>query len=756
MHTSLSKINNISISGDNNIVFQDVNGNVKIEVNADDEGARKLIAELQRNSANFQQEFDEIRDYLKQRKEPVLQQFADKIYNINYIENANFNGKYEVCILKANIVNIQERVLSDSNKTHLELLESLKERYKQRLEETKNTIADFTLDLTATYTWENNTPKTEKYKVPNIKEGDSAGDFYRLFDDFINKSKKLVVLGEAGSGKTVLLWRFAVNLLDIAINELCIKKIPNPRFPIPILLSLATWRDEDKLSFEEWVEKNLVHSVGRYGISPKYAKELMQKKKNKQLDFVFLFDGLDEIPFEKDRQSIINKIDDYYRNYQNSKLPLYLISCRKEEWTLTKDSLTAATIVIQNLKEEYVYEQLKKLSTDGTYNDASNRLLETLEKDKNLSKLLNTAFLVNIALSIEFEFGKKHKYKSFDFSKIKNRDDLVSTYLNQEIKKLEPEYPKARHYLSFLATKMKENKKGIAFELVDMQPNWLLFKRLPQVNYKTFYNLSRLIGLAIFILFVGNITNFLVPSIMLMSISPFILLKERDIELVKTKKFFNLLQFVNIQFNVLLRYGLHISISVLLIFMMSNNYYTKLPEIFYINQIISFGAFVYIFITSYFYLSTVFLGFYLAYQPIRILKTTSNYQSLFSYFWYDFIKFQLIIFILFLGHLYLMEKNIYNFEKHLLLIMSGFYLTFYVSPIFSHFILRFVLFKHNFLPFQVVSFLNQVSGTPDIKDEKGNLIKKGIEGTGIMEKDGGQWRFRHQLIMDALVSKRSE
>jgi hypothetical protein len=75
------KINKLEVSGNNEIVIQDVSG-THVYANSDG-GAKQLISD-------FRQEIGEIRTFLKQSREPILQQFAEKIYNISKIENAHF------------------------------------------------------------------------------------------------------------------------------------------------------------------------------------------------------------------------------------------------------------------------------------------------------------------------------------------------------------------------------------------------------------------------------------------------------------------------------------------------------------------------------------------------------------------------------------------------------------------------------------------------------------------------------------------
>ena len=81
----MDKINKITTDGNNNIVLQDITGNdITININ-DTKAIEKLIAD-------HSDKINVILDLLKQSKEPALQQFAEQIYNIQQINNSNFNA----------------------------------------------------------------------------------------------------------------------------------------------------------------------------------------------------------------------------------------------------------------------------------------------------------------------------------------------------------------------------------------------------------------------------------------------------------------------------------------------------------------------------------------------------------------------------------------------------------------------------------------------------------------------------------------
>lgn len=61
-----------------------------------------------------------------------------------------------------------------------------------------------------------------------------------------------------------------------------------------------------------------------------------------------------------------------------------------------------------------------------------------------------------------------------------------------------------------------------------------------------------------------------------------------------------------------------------------------------------------------------------------------------------------------------------------------------ISPIFRHTAFRAALWLEKAAPLRLVTILDSVSKT------------------GLLIKDGGQWRFRHQLILDSLAHQFEE
>jgi hypothetical protein len=305
--------------------------------------------EATRLCKEFQQEIADIRSFLKRRQEPVLQQFADTIYNIAYIDNAHFAGEGRVTIGRAGKVVIDNRKLTEKQKDRLELLEGLERRFQKRLSEKMKTQLRFELELNLQYTKEGtNETYLKDYYIDSYEEK-SAESFKQLFQDYETKLKRLLILGEAGAGKTVLLLQFGLALVELAKQDF--------DHPIPVLLSVATWRDETQ-PFETWLQENLIHSAGEYGISKRYAKELA-----KENNLLLLLDGLDETP-EDDQKVFLTKLGAYLDKLDNSRTtennyPSVILSSRKQEYlALQTQAPVHATIDVAPWTPESLFKFL--------------------------------------------------------------------------------------------------------------------------------------------------------------------------------------------------------------------------------------------------------------------------------------------------------------------------------------------------------------------------------------------------------------
>jgi GTPase SAR1 family protein len=705
----MSKINKIEVNGDNNIVIQDVNGS-HIYINSD-EGVKQLYED-------FKQEINEIKRLLENQQEPVLQQFAEKIYNIEKANTVIFNGQAKVDMKSVNQVHFHEvkpKPLTEKQKDRLEMLEGLRERYQERFSKKMEYENNLFIPFEPEYT-KVGTSETYQDIILSHYEAEQRTDFDNLYKDFIETHKSLLIIGEPGAGKTVLLLQIAQKLLENAYQD--------ENYPYPIILNLATWRNEGQ-KFETWLGQNLVFSAGRSGISKQFAKELIDYK---QRNIITLLDGLDEIP-EDDRKSCILAIGKYFKGQENNNphnYPIGVICCRKEEYLQLKANLpTQAITEITRLKLSKVIIELEKKNIK-----ASKILLDIIQKyrpDIEFTQKLTTIFEVHLALNL----AESYLFYNFSIEKL-TRGNLVDAYISQEIQKIESYPPeKTQHYLSFLAQKLQERRKGITFELLDLQPNWLKNR----FNYNFTIYFVYFVTPFIVISFFAFLFGFYMPALRLLIsglLFAFIVgilykIMRDEMEITpKEKIILNLGSLSKLSFR---RVGLYIFVFIFVF-----------TIVFFLQGDYGVG----IFLILVFLIDKGSEKFFLVVNGNRYIKISNPYKRLYAPFVFEFLKFFIFpipIFIL-ISISILMSKP-FTFKLFLvigffsfLILVFAFFASLLNFPLSKHFILRLLLWREGKMPLRFVTFLNFVSTK-----------------TGLMEKDGGQWRFRHQLIEDRLHYK---
>lgn len=153
----------------------------------------------------------------------------------------------------------------------------------------------------------------------------SGGELYELMKRI--PTGRLVILGEPGSGKTVLLIRL---LLDLLADR-------QSGTAVPVLLPMASW-NPTKRDFGSWLRSQLIRnypSLKSPWRSRTQSSTLAEALLGQHLLLIIL-DGLDEIP-EEIRGTAISQI--------NSYLPLgtgIILSCRADEYCKTLEASVEA------------------------------------------------------------------------------------------------------------------------------------------------------------------------------------------------------------------------------------------------------------------------------------------------------------------------------------------------------------------------------------------------------------------------------
>jgi hypothetical protein len=305
--------------------------------------------------------------------------------------------------------------------------------------------------------------------------------------DKLGQRRRLLILGNPGSGKTTTLWNLAYDLIADAKEDI--------DQPIPIFLNLITWRNDKRRNlFVNWLVEE-IHE--KYQI-PKF--QCGRWVKNQQL--LLLLDGLDELKLGR-RESCLREINQFLQNYGLTEI---VICSRFEEYNLLSTRLSfPSAIYLEPLNEEQINRYFKLAGTELAF---IWQLFQE-DKDKKLYKLAETPLMLNI-LTLAYQGKRVENLPIANFLEAHHKyifnDYINNMFVRKEVSDI---YSKSQSlkWLKWIAKKMRD-KSQKPFLIERMQPDWLETK-----TQELIYRLSvRLIigifsGLAIALHFGTQVTK---------------------------------------------------------------------------------------------------------------------------------------------------------------------------------------------------------------------------------------------------------
>jgi GTPase SAR1 family protein len=284
-------------------------------------------------------------------------------------------------------------------------------------------------------------------------ENTTENDIASLYNEV---DRALLILGDPGSGKTILLISLARELINRANRQ--------ADEPIPVILNLASWVQR-RTSLLDWAAFEL---TAKYQIPRRLAKSWLLEDA-----LVLLLDGLDEVP-DRFRRQCIQNINDFRKN---NGLTGMVVCCRSEEYAAARTplQLNGATI-IQPLKELQIADYLNASSNRGT------ALEETIKNEAVLQEMATVPLMLNMMLRA-FEANTAEVGKTIDnigarkaISLSTYQDQLFDTYVRRMFDRRIADNRYSPHEtvirLNWLARKMFDHNRSV-FLIEQIQPDWL-------------------------------------------------------------------------------------------------------------------------------------------------------------------------------------------------------------------------------------------------------------------------------------------
>ncbi|NEO47358.1 MAG: NACHT domain-containing protein [Moorea sp. SIO4A3] len=299
-----------------------------------------------------------------------------------------------------------------------------------------------------------------------LPEGTKVIDIF----DQISPGRTLLILGEPGSGKTTTLLELTRDLIARAEQDI--------DYPIPVVLNLSSWgynrQNIAGLLIEELNNK--------YDIPNKFGQALVRKQQ-----LLLLLDGLDEVKAEY-RDDCIIALNNFLYQYGAD---LVVCSRIKDYQALSNRLNFASAVYLRLLTLEQIYHYLDSVGADFT------GLRVLMIEDRGLEELARSPLMLKI-MTLAYQGVAVEDLPRTDLVE-ERRKQLFSDYIEKMFnrRRANQQYSNAqtKYWLAWLAQRIIQEQQTI-FSIERMQPTWLP-NRIQRIVYST---LLRLVYVLIFYL----------------------------------------------------------------------------------------------------------------------------------------------------------------------------------------------------------------------------------------------------------------
>jgi DNA polymerase III delta prime subunit len=584
-------------------------------------------------------------------------------------------------------------------------VDSLRERYRNLYDQKLDGRFEITLEVSENPAGSSPRQFSEKYE-----EGGTISPAFEYIRDAFDRKGRLLISGNPGAGKTVLLLRLASDLL----NKSDFSKMET----FPVIFNLVSWSENYK-NFRDWLIATLVSG---YGLSRDFAETLLKHER-----IVLLLDGLDELArTEVDdiaankRAKCLESINNYLQRGRR-----VVISCRMAEFEemrkrTTQEAPVAVKVAVLDLSEKQIRTTLLKASDENINRTSAENLLKIIDEDKSgvFIEVLCIPFYFITALDV---FDRQiFSKKEFPASAEELKNFLIAEFIKRKLENTENpdrfKFGKTFHWLRWFA-RFLEREHKIKFELSDLQPGDLRRPAFFRVSMALFTG-GVICPLAIFSdnPLPGLVISLVVGAFGAIGSLKFVTEDIRRWDFSELFAFKTWLGIFNTSLLLCLFYGI-------LSFLLKMDWF--------------FGV-----------LSGVFVGlFYGLRSYCRKIEHFSNlknpYQRLRAGFFSNLLFFGLTFGIFIEAVTVLRSSQTPEFSRlfdlfYVRLFLLGFLLGIIVrtaqSPFFKHCVLRLLFSMERAIPLKFVTFLHYASKLR------------------ILEREGGFWRFRHQNLQEYFIN----
>ncbi len=239
--------------------------------------------------------------------------------------------------------------------------------------------------------------------------------------EFLNSDKRtLLLLGEAGSGKSTFNRHLAVSLW-----EACSQKTNTENVPIPVFIGLSS---------QSGSNQNLVNAFFEtQGFSKEQIKELQTKHR-----LVLILDGFDEI---EHRQQVFYR-DNQLNAWKEAKIiissrPEYLGPNYQYKFHPSSERSALQEYRLAPFSEETIKRYIDRYTEMHPYALWSTEKYKKELEEPSLKELVSNPFLLKITLSVLPELSEALQAEGKKFTRIKIYDQFVKSWFDRSQQRLD-------------------------------------------------------------------------------------------------------------------------------------------------------------------------------------------------------------------------------------------------------------------------------------------------------------------------------